>query len=137
MSLRDQIGAQYSTTELTKAEVAVRNVVAPALQPGQQVSSREQQDILVFLRSGSRCRRYVSDLSNVTPKHLGSEQKSRVSSLKLTLDSHLTSFLIVEMEDFRHRFIVLSFNIQVWRYLPIIAMCSLSTLYTTCQSPST
>jgi len=33
-------------------------------------------------------------------------------------------------------FVVLSFNFQVWRYLPTVAMSLLSTLSTVCQSPS-
>jgi len=41
-----------------------------------------------FLRSDSRCRRYVSDLSNVTPRYLGSEQLGRFSLLKLTFSSN-------------------------------------------------
>ena len=45
-------------------------------------------------RSDSRCRRYVSDLSNITPRYLGSEQKGRVSWVKLTFISRLASFLL-------------------------------------------
>jgi len=45
----------------------------------------------------------MSDLSNVTPRYLGLEQKGRVSLLKV--DFQLTfGFLVVEMEDSRHRF---------------------------------
>jgi len=40
-----------------------------------------------FLRSDSRCRRYVSDLSNVTLRYLGSGQKGRVSLVKFTISS--------------------------------------------------
>ena len=47
-----------------------------------------------FLRSDSRCRRYVSDLSNVTLRYLGSEQMGRVSLLKLTVSSRLASLLL-------------------------------------------
>ena len=45
----------------------------------------------------------MSDLSNVTPRYLGSEQKGRVSLLKLTFSSRL-AFLFVEVEDCRHCF---------------------------------
>ena len=36
----------------------------------------------------------VSDLSNVTPRYLGSGQKGRVLLLKLTFSSHLASLLL-------------------------------------------
>ena len=51
-------------------------------------ASKPPQDVN-FLRTYSRCRRYVTVLSNVTPRYLGSEQKHRVSLLKLTLSSFL------------------------------------------------
>jgi len=42
----------------------------------------------------ARCRRYMSDLSNVTPRYLGSGQKGKVSLLWLTLSSRLASLLL-------------------------------------------
>jgi len=68
---RHQTGAQYSAVEWTRARVAVRNVVAsaPQLEPASRLRSATRD--VSFLRNDSRCRRYVSDLSNVTPRYLG------------------------------------------------------------------
>ena len=82
--------------------MAVRNVVAPEPQPEPASRLRSATRAVSFLRSDSRCRRYVSDLSNVTPRCFGSEQKGSFVvevSFQLTL-----SFLVVEMEDRQHRF---------------------------------
>ena len=80
--------------------MAVRNVVAPAPQPEPASRLRSATRDVSFLRSDTRCRRYVSDLSNVTPRYLGSEQDFVVE-----VDFQLTfGFLVVEMEDRRHRF---------------------------------
>jgi len=88
-----------------------------------------------FLRSDSRCRRYVSDLSDVTPRYLGSEQKGRVLLLCLTLSSRLVS-LLLRWKAADTVFVVLSFSFQVWRYSLIVAMSLVSTPSTACQSPS-
>jgi len=74
-----QTGAQYSAVEWTRARMAVRNVVAPAPQPETASHLRSAARNVSFIRSDSRCWWYVSDLSNVTPRYLGSEQKGRVS----------------------------------------------------------
>jgi len=92
-ALRYQTGAQYSAVEWTRARVAVRNVVAPAPQPESSSRFRSATRDVSFLRSDSRCLRYVSDLSNVTPRYLGSEQTGRVSLMKLTFSSRLASLL--------------------------------------------
>ena len=63
--------------------MAVRNVVATAPQPEPASCLRSATRDVSFLRSGSRYRRYVSDLSNVTLRYLVSEQKGRVSLFKL------------------------------------------------------
>jgi len=53
------------------------------------------------------------------------------------VDFQLTfGLLVVEMEDCRHLFVVLSFSVQVWRYSPSVAMSLLSAPSTACQSPS-
>jgi len=57
--------------------VAIRRVVAPAPQPEPASRLMSATRDVSFLRSDSRCRRYLSDLSNVTPRHLSSEQKGR------------------------------------------------------------
>jgi len=63
----------------------------------------------------------MSDLSNVTPRYLGSEQKGRVSLLKLTFSSHLVS-LLLRWKTADTVIVVLSFSFQVWRYSPSVAM---------------
>ena len=55
----------------------------------------------------------------------------------VVVDSQLTfGFLVVEMEDCRPVFMVLSFSFQVWRYSPSVAMSLLSAPSTASQSPS-
>jgi len=53
-----------------------------------------------FLRSDSRCWQYVSDLSNVTPRYLGSEQKDKVLLLYLTL-THIEPAYVIFVLRFR------------------------------------
>jgi len=50
--------------------------------------------VVSFLRSDSRCLRYVSDLSNVTPRYLGSEHKGRISLSKLTFSLRSAPLLL-------------------------------------------
>jgi len=134
-ALRHQTGEQYSTVECTMVRVAVYRVVGSAPQPEPASHLRSATRDVSFLRSDSRCRRYVSDLSDVTPKYLGSEQKGRVSLLKLTFISRLAS-LLLRWKAPDTIFVVLSFNFQVWRYSPTVAMSLLSTPSTACQYPS-
>jgi len=134
-SLRHQTGAQYSAVEWTRARVAVRNFVAPAPQPEPASRLKSATHEISFLQSDSRCRRYVSDLSNVTLRYLGLEQKGRVSWLKLTFISHLAS-LLLRWKSADTVFVVLSFSFQVWRYSPTVTMSLLSAPSTACQSPS-
>ena len=80
--------------------MVVRNVVAPAPQPEPASRLRSATRDVSFLRSDSRCRRYVSHLSNVTQRN-GAEGQG----FFVEVDFQLTlSFLVVEMEDCRHRF---------------------------------
>ena len=88
---RHQTGVQYSAVEWTSTRVATCSIAASAPQPEPARRLRSATGDGNFLRSDSRCRRYVSDLSNVTPRYLGSEQKGRVSLLYLTLRSRLAS----------------------------------------------
>ena len=74
--------------------VAICRVVVPAPQPEPASHLKSATRDVSFLRSDSRCRRYVSDLSNVTPRYLGSEQKGRVLLLKLTFSSRLACLLL-------------------------------------------
>jgi len=91
-ALWHQTGAQYSATECTRARVAIRRVFAVAPQPEPASHLRSATRDVNFLRSDSRCRQYVSDLSNVTPSYLGLEQKGRVSLLSFS--SRLVSLLL-------------------------------------------
>jgi len=115
--------------------VAVHRVVAPEPQPKAENRLRGERRDVSFLRSDSRCWRYVSDLSNVTPRYLGSEQKGRVSLLKLTLISRLAS-LLLRWKVANIVFVVQSFSFQVWGYSLTISVSLLSTPSTACQSPS-
>jgi len=109
-ALRHQTGAQYSAVECTTARVAIRRVVAPAPQPEPVSCLRSATRNVSFLRSDSRCRRYMSDLSNVIPRYLVSEQKGRVSLLYLTLSSRLAS-LLLRWKAADTVFVVLSFTV--------------------------
>ena len=64
-ALRHHAGAQYSAVGWTMAGVAVRSFVTPAPQPEPARRLRSATRDVSFLRSDWRCRRYVSDLSNV------------------------------------------------------------------------
>ena len=79
--MRHQTGPQYSAVECTRARVAVRRVVAPAPQPEPASRLRSATRDVSFLRSESSGRQCVSDLSNVTPRCLGSGQKGKTSLL--------------------------------------------------------
>jgi len=78
-----------TAVECTRANVAVRNVITPAPLPETASRLKSPMRDVSVLRSGSRCRRYVSVLFKVTPRYLGSEKKYKVSLLKLTFSSRL------------------------------------------------
>jgi len=67
--LRHQTGVQYSEVECSRARVTISNVVAPAPQPEPASCLKSVTRDVNFLHNDSRCRRYVSDLSNVTPRY--------------------------------------------------------------------
>jgi len=115
--------------------VAVRNVVAPAAQSEPAITLMCATRDVNVLQSDSRCGRYVSGLSNVTPRYLGSEQKRRVSSLWLIFSSRLAS-LLSRRTTADTVFVVLSFSFQIWSYSPTVATSLFSTTSTACQSPS-
>ena len=77
----------------------------------------------------------MSVLSNVTPRYVGLKQKGRVLLLRLTVSSHLAS-LLFRWKTANTAFVVLSFNFQVCRYSPTVAMSLLSTPSTVFQSLS-
>ena len=93
-ALRHKTSTQHYAAECTRIRVAIRRVVAPAPQPEPASRFRRATRDVSFLWSDSRCRRYVSDLSNVTPRYLGAEQKGRVSLFYLTVSSRLASLLL-------------------------------------------
>ena len=76
--LQYQAGTQCSAVECTKAKVAVRRVDALTPQPQPTSRLRSATQDVNFLRSDLKFRRCVSDLSNVTPRYLGSGQKGRI-----------------------------------------------------------
>jgi len=134
-TLSYQAGNQYCIVEWTRAKVATTNDISSALQPkpASCLFKSVTRDVS-FLRSDSRCRGYVSNLFNVTARYLGSEQKDRVSLLKLTFSSRLASSLL-RWKTVDTIFAVLSFSFQVWRYLPRVAISLLSIPSTVCQPP--
>jgi len=67
--------------ECTRARVAVCIDGAPSPQPEPASHLKGATHDVNFLQSDSRCRGHVSDLSNVTPRYLGLEQKGRISLL--------------------------------------------------------
>ena len=86
-ALRHQTGEQYSAAECTRTRVAVHNVVAPA----PQVDPANCLKNLIFLYRDGRCRRNVSALFSVMPKHVGSAQCGRARLSTLTESSHRAS----------------------------------------------
>ena len=116
---------------MRQMRVAICWVVAPVPQPEPTSRLRSATRDVSFLGSDSRCRRYVNDLSNVTPRYLGSEQKGRVSLLKLTFSSRLAS-LLLRWKPAYTVFVVLSFSFQVWRHSFTFAMPLVITPSTSC-----
>ena len=58
-------GAQYSAFEWTRARAAIRRVLAPAAQPEPASRVMSATHDVSFLRSDSRCRRYVTTCPNL------------------------------------------------------------------------
>ena len=61
--------------------------------------------------------------------------KGQVSSLKLSFSPRLASLLLI-WKTADTVSIVLRFNVQVSKYLPVVAMFLLNTASTACQTPS-
>ena len=59
---------KYSAAEWIKAKVAIRNVLAPASHLDPARCFKRPTRVVNFLRGDSRCWRYVSDLSSLTPR---------------------------------------------------------------------
>ena len=92
--------------------------VSPAPQPEPASRLKSATSDFSFLRSDSRCRRYVSILSNITPRYLGSEQSGMVSLLGLTFNSRLAS-LLLRWKTADTVFVMLSFKrpgLEVFTY---------------------
>ena len=98
----------------------------------QQAPSRVQSVILTFCE----VTRGIGDTWVCCPTKvcgLGAKEQGFV----VVVDFQLTfSFLVVEVEDCQNCFLVLSFNFQVCKYSPTVAMSLLSTPSTVSQSPS-
>ena len=75
-------------------KVTVRTVVAPAPQPEPVSRLKSAMHDVNFLRSDSRCRWWVTTLSNISLRYHVSEQKGRVSLLWLIFSSRLSSLLL-------------------------------------------
>ena len=101
-ALRHQTRAQYSAVEWTRARVVVRNVVAPAPQPEPASRFRSGTRDVSFLRSDSG----VGGTWATCPTLLrGIWARNRRAGFVVEVDFQLTfGFLVVEMEDCRHRF---------------------------------
>jgi len=111
-ALRHQTGAQYSAVECTRTRAAIRNVVALAPQPEPASRLRSATRDVSFLRSDSRCRRYVSDRPvERCSKVFGLGVEGRVSLLQLTFGSRLAS-LLLRWKAADTVFVVLSFSFQ-------------------------
>ena len=120
-ALRHQTGVHYSAVECTRTRMAICRVVVLAPQPEPASHLRSASCDVCFLWSDSRCRRHVSNLSNVTQSYLGSEQKGMVLLLKSTFSWRLAS-LLLRWKTADTIFVVLSFSFQVWRYSTSDAM---------------
>jgi len=81
----------------------------------QQAASRMWHIMSVFCK----VTQYVSDLSSVTPRCLGSEQKGRISLCKLTFSSHLAS-LLLKWKAANTGFVGAELCCQVWRHSPMV-----------------
>jgi len=113
-ALTHQAEAQYSAVEWTRPKVAVGSVVAPAPRPRPASRLKSAARDVSFLGSYSRCRRYVSVLpKNITTRCLGSVQKGRFSSLKLTFSSRLASLLKWKTIDTAINTIVVYFRLVI------------------------
>ena len=131
-ALQHQTGAHYSVVQWTRAKVAVRNAVAPAPQTEPASSLKSATRYVNLLRSDSRRRWYVTVRPNVIQGYVASEQKGMVSLL--IFSSRLTS-LLLRWKTANAAFVVLSFNFQVWRYSPTVAMSLFCTPSTVFPSP--
>ena len=89
-----QAGTKYSAAECTKAKVAVFKVMAPALQLASARRLIKKTLEVSFLRSDFKCRRYVSNLSSVTPSYFGIAQKSSGLPFQQTSNSCFTALLL-------------------------------------------
>jgi len=78
-ALGHQTRAQYFAVEWTRVGWLFAVLVLQHPQPESVSRLTSAMRDVNFLQSDSCCRRYVSSLSNIIPRYLGSEQKGRVS----------------------------------------------------------
>ena len=78
-ALLHQTGAQYCAVECTSPKVTVRNVIALGAQPEPPSRFNSATSDVSFLRIDSKCWRYVSDVCDITLRHLGSDEKGSMT----------------------------------------------------------
>jgi len=110
-ALRHHIGL-YSAVECSRTKVAVRNIVAPALQPQPASRLKSATRDASFLQSDSRC----GDTWATCPVLLRGiwiqSRRARVSLLELIFNSSL-AFLLLKWKAADTVCVVLSFSFQV------------------------
>jgi len=130
----DRSTVQNFAVEWTRAKVVIHSVVAPAPQPELANRLMSTKCDVNFLRIDSRCRRYVSVLSSVIPRFgFGAKRQGFV----VVVDFQLTlASLLLRCKTANTALSVLSFNFQVWKYSPRVAISLLRNPSTICQFPS-
>ena len=134
-ALRHQTGAQYSAVEYTRARLAVSRTEVPAPQVVPASRLINETLVLSFLRSDSKCRLYVRDLSSVMPRYLVVLENG--SSLPFnSTESSRFAFLLVRWNTDDTVFVCVSFSLHFWRYVCRVAMSWLRVFSKVRQSPA-
>jgi len=120
-------GAQYSAVESTR----VRWLFSKLLLQHPSQAPQECNTWCQLFTKWLRCQRYVTVLSNIPLRYVGSEQKGRVLLFWLTFSSCL-SFLLLRWR-LQHCFYSNELNLHFCRYSPTVAMSLLCTSSTVCQ----
>ena len=113
-ALRHQTGAQCSAVEYTRARVAVRRTEALAPQVVPASCLINETLVLSFLRSDSKCRLYVRDLSNVMPRYFEVIENGSSLPFNSTEGSSFASLLVRWNVD-DTVFVSLSCSLHFWR----------------------
>ena len=134
-ALRHQTGALHSAVEYTRARVAVRRTEAPASQVVPASRLIDETLELSFLRSDSKCRLYVRDLSSAMPSYLGVLENGSSLPFNSTESSRFASRLI-RWNTNGTVFVSQSFSLHFWRYVCRVAMSWLRVFSKVRQSPA-